>query len=702
MSIAILLPFKENYSSNLAGAVSLFINDINNKSRFKQRTIIYGSTDEKKYLSKNYINIKIKKNFFRSSNITYVKEFLKKIKKNNTKIIEVHNRPIYIKYIKKNYNNNIFFYFHNDPISMEGSKTFKERLYLINNVDKLFFNSKWSQKRFFLNFKDPKLYLDKTTVCYQSTNKEKIDFKKKEKIISFIGKLNTAKGYDTFGKTIINILDKYDDWKATVIGDEKRENIDFKHKRLKILGFKSNKFILNFLKKVSISVVPSKWDEPFGRTSLEAASRGSAVIISNKGGLPETSNAAIILKKVDKKNLFNEIEKLINNKKLLLNVQKKNYNKFFLTHNYVSNLIDNVRSQYLDKFFSIIKNHKNLKIMHITNFNYRFDGRLHYNTGRRLNNGFLRLGHNVLTVSDRDLIHDNKTIKDLSGIKSLQEKVQNNYKNFKPDLIILGHADAITNETIEYLKKDKSKISQWFLDPVSKFGPDFNNNKNRIIEKDKLIDASFLTTSPETLDFELNNPFYIPNPCDESFETLENYKNDCENDLFFAMSHGVHRGQLKKGKFDNRENFLNKLIKRNNEIKFDVYGMNNIQPIWSNKFIECISKSSMALNLSRGKPVKYYSSDRIAQLIGNGLLTFMDEKTCLNDFFSKNEVIFYKNIDDLSYKLNKYKRDIKSQKKIAKNGKKFYFKYFNSTIVADYIIKKTLDLNTSKKFLWEK
>ena len=91
---------------------------------------------------------------------------------------------------------------------MEGSKTLNERLYLINNVDKLFFNSKWSQKRFFLNFKDPKLYLDKTTVCYQSTNKEKIDFKKKEKIISFIGKLNTAKGYDTFGKTIIKILNK--------------------------------------------------------------------------------------------------------------------------------------------------------------------------------------------------------------------------------------------------------------------------------------------------------------------------------------------------------------------------------------------------------------------------------------------------------------------------------------------------------------
>ena len=34
------------------------------------------------------------------------------------------------------------------------------------------------------------------------------------------------------------------------------------------------------------------------------------------------------------------------------------------------------------------------------------------------------------------------------------------------------------------------------------------------------------------------------------------------------MSHGVHRGDLKKGKTDNREIFINKLINKNKEIKF--------------------------------------------------------------------------------------------------------------------------------------
>jgi hypothetical protein len=113
--------------------------------------------------------------------------------------------------------------------------------------------------------------------------------------------------------------------------------------------------------------------------------------------------------------------------------------------------------------------------------------------------------------------------------------------------------------------------------------------------------------------------------------------------MFFAMSHGVHRGILKKNKSDNREKILEKLLLKKGEIKFDFYGLNNRQPLWAEDFKNQLSKSKMGLNLSRGKPLKYYSSDRIAQLMGNGLLTFIDEKTSYSDFFNKNEIITYKN-----------------------------------------------------------
>ena len=94
-----------------------------------------------------------------------------------------------------------------------------------------------------------------------------------------------------------------------------------------------------------------------------------------------------------------------------------------------------------------------LKILHITNLNERFNGRLHYNTGRRINNGLIRLGHNVLTVSDRDIINKTKNISDIKGTRALQNIVTDCYDNFKPDFVILGHADAIKVETLDYFKR---------------------------------------------------------------------------------------------------------------------------------------------------------------------------------------------------------------------------------------------------------
>ena len=701
MNISILLPYKENFTKNAAGAVSIFVNQITKVSKYRKNITIFGNTMFSDYLDKSYKNINFDRKIFRSSSIIYVDNFLKNKNVLDSNIIEVHNRPNYIISIKKKFKKKIFLYFHNDPLSMDGSTTINDRLFLLKEVDKLIFNSEWSKNRFFVDLNNRDIDIRKIHVCYQSSNKVKIDFNKKEKVISFIGKLNLAKGYDIFGNAIIEILDKYKNWKAVVIGDEQREKINFEHERLKIIGFKSNDFILNLLKRVSISVVCSRWEEPFGRASLEAASRGSAVIINDSGGLVETNKSALILKKLSKDELIKVISQLINNKDKLLKCQKDSYKNFELTHNYVGSLIDNIRDLSFPLLFNIIKN-KPLKILHITNFNNRFDGRLHYNTSKRLNNGFIRLGHNVLSISDRDVISNNKSINDMSGVKSLQKNVINNFNNFKPDFVVLGHADSLKTETIEYIKSQGSKICQWFLDPVGKNSPDYEKNKKRILNKSQFIDSTFLTSHPNDLDFKIKNSYYMPNPSDLSFETLKNYENNCEKDLFFAMSHGVHRGTLKKGKSDDREFFINKLMDRNKNINFDIYGMNSIEPIWGDKFINILSRSSMGLNLSRGKSVKYYSSDRISQLMGNGLLTFIDKNTFFGDFFTNKEIITYKNIDDLSYKLDKYKKDNYQRKLIAKNGKNKYMKYFNSNVVCEFIINKTFDLHSKNKFLWEK
>ena len=47
------------------------------------------------------------------------------------------------------------------------------------------------------------------------------------------------------------------------------KNITFSLDRFKILDWIKHDDILKYYKKASISVVPSKWQEPFGRTAME-------------------------------------------------------------------------------------------------------------------------------------------------------------------------------------------------------------------------------------------------------------------------------------------------------------------------------------------------------------------------------------------------------------------------------------------------
>ena len=60
--IAILLPYKENYSPTYPGAVSLFVHSTTKISKFKNDITIFGFTDLKDKFSEKYINIPLKKN----------------------------------------------------------------------------------------------------------------------------------------------------------------------------------------------------------------------------------------------------------------------------------------------------------------------------------------------------------------------------------------------------------------------------------------------------------------------------------------------------------------------------------------------------------------------------------------------------------------------------------------------------------------
>jgi len=703
IKIAELLPNKENYSLNNAAAASIWAKDFN-KGGIASKQIIFGiSSSTTSPLSKNFVNLQqiniVNNSYF------YIKNFIKKLPK-NIKVILIHNRPHFFFRLKKKFPEIKFILvFHNDPNTLRGSKSVNEKLSILENCDKIVFVSSYVKKRFYYNIK---YFLPtKGEIIYPSTNYYNHNFKKKlkkEKIIVFIGKLNQSKGYNLFGPAVINILKKHKDWKVIVAGNEKRESYDFKHERLKIYDWLPHKQIINIYKKSSISVVPSIWNEPFGRAAMESSDMGNALITTDKGGLKETAFNPIIIKKINSKSIQNEIEKLINNPNLLKKIQKFNYNNKKI--NFKNNLkkITSVKENLI-KTNKYKLNYINIesinRILHIANFDEKNNFRLNnINLAYKISNGFIKEKFQVTNFSDRYFAQTNT-------FSNIDNKIISIIKNVNPNLLLLGHTNSIKIETLKYIKDkfSNTKIAFWYEDSVNKKGPDFNKNKQFLEKYKDYVDQFFVTTHKDYIQVSIskNKLNYIPIPCSYDTENLNLHQiRNHEFDIFYAISHGVNRGILKKNKIDERFTFLKFLISKSSDITYNIFGFNNVQPVWGSKFINEISKCKFALNLSRGEPVKYYSSNRIASLVANGIPTLIDEKVEFSDFFSKNEMIFYTDIYDLIDKVNYYKNNERKRVQLGMNGKKRYFKIFNNRIVADYIFSKTLGVKSLYDHVWDK
>ena len=692
LKIATILPYKENYSFEKASAASLWVSEFYKNSRFKKKNIIFGNTKSNNFLTKNYVNIDLKfiKSKFKSTTNEYCEKLIKKINNNNFDLIEIHNRPLILFKLIKKINSRFIFYFHNDPLSMKGSKSISERLFILKNATKVIFISEWVKSRFYENI-DKKLSTN-TEVIYHSVNKQpKV---KKEKLITYVGKLNHSKGYDIFSDAVIKILDEFSEWKALSIGDEERRSIYLNHKNHKELGFLSHKKTMAIFNKSEIAVVPSRWEEPFGRTALEASSRGCATIISNRGGLTETTDHAVVLNKLDHVDLYKNLKKLINEKKFRKKLQylgKKNI-KHIISKN--TKIIDQVRQDIFPNYnLNILK--KRLKIINLYNQGQKINHRLfNISLGKKFTNGFIRNNHDVLEVSDRDFLRNNKTFNLIPNRINFQRYLIETCKNYNPDLLFFGHTKNIDLNTIDEIKSYNKNliISQWNEDPVMPSLEYSKQNISNINLYSNFVDHNFITTHPSIIKNKVNSKnlhfFFIP--VDKNIERFDVFKMNPKKDLFYAMSHGVNRAILKEGMEDNRVKFLDKLVKKIPNIKYDFYGFSNKQPIWGNNFNKNIINSKMGLNLSRGRPTKYYSSNRIASIVGNGLLTFIDKRVHMSDFFNNNEIIFYDNINDLSDKIKFYSLNDKLRKKIAENGKKKYFQLFNEKKITKYLVDKSL------------
>ena len=344
-----------------------------------------------------------------------------------------------------------------------------------------------------------------------------------------------------------------------------------------------------------------------------------------------------------------------------------------------------------------------MKILHISNFVQKQKGRLYWNHCFKINNGFIRNGHNICLFSDRDMSRMNRLNK-FNNNRSLNKELLATFKNFDPEIVVLGHADKIHNKTLEEIKSIKKdvKIIEWNVDNYY-----LDNTENKFIKRTNLIDAFFITNADESIRSCLSNNnsiSFFPNIFDSTIERLKIFENNSfEHDVFYALSYGVGSGKIRSNKSDyDREVYLDHIKNNCPEIKTNFFGYNDVQPIWGAEFEREISKSPISLNLSRRPNLKYYSSDRISQYLGNGSCIFVDKNSRLEDLFSDDEVVFFdsNDLNEFGKKIKYYVDNKDEAKRIAKKGWERGHKNYNEQIVTNYFLDIAFNNKPSKDYSW--
>ncbi len=365
MKINILLPYKEKFDQNKASSVSITVRNNLYHSKYLNQIKVFGQNIDNPLFKDNFIGLKYSILSFQSKNRFLASKMIEIISEENDdrQLIEIHNRPYLVDQIAKGDEFPISLFFHNDPQTMNGSKSIKDRENLLKKCTAIFCVSKYIRALFLEGI--TKNY-DNVHVLYNGVSRKlkKFPFKKKEVI--FVGRLVKEKGAHIYVNSIKSIAHHYPEWDFGLIGSFRLGNNNNENSYAKSVirefksigpqahfyGFKDHDFVEAKMKSASIIIIPSIWQEPFGLVVAEAMSNGVAVIASKVGGIPEIlKDNGILIENLNSENLEKALLDLIENEKKRKLLQKKSWKNFRLFSSCSSKKLDKFRQSIVKDYF---------------------------------------------------------------------------------------------------------------------------------------------------------------------------------------------------------------------------------------------------------------------------------------------------------------------------------------------------------------
>ncbi|MCQ8239596.1 glycosyltransferase family 4 protein [Acetobacteraceae bacterium KSS12] len=230
------------------------------------------------------------------------------------RLIEVHNRPeIALRLSRRFPHIPMLLVLHNDPRGMRRAETGWRRRRLARRM-RVAAVSDWLRHRFQHGIDRAEPFPDAAPAVALLPNC--LDLAslpppsppaEREKRILFVGRVVADKGADLFVEACAAVLPRLAGWDAVMLGADRfsPDAPDTPFLRalrpraeaagVRMAGHQNHAAVLDAMARAAIVAVPSRWEEPFGLTALEAMASGAALVASTRGGLRELASGAALM-----------------------------------------------------------------------------------------------------------------------------------------------------------------------------------------------------------------------------------------------------------------------------------------------------------------------------------------------------------------------------------------------------------------------
>ena len=319
----ILLPTKEVMTEKNAGAVGQIVSQLVRYTQAPDRICVFGrkiADTPPEHLE--YHGLAPKTGWLYGQNIGFARYYLKRLNNHQPPdIVEVHSRCHVARLIKtRRPDLKTVLYLHNDPRQMKGAQHARQRLWLYQNLDAIIFVSDYL-KSCFMDGLDEGGGTDKLITIPNGVERPYKKQLQKAKRILIAGRMVREKGILEACMACAEYLPDFPEWQLDVVGAQHFRQAPPSAYECEVRavlgrlggqaishGFLPRAELAKLQAKAAISIVPSVWQEPFGLTVLEALSVGSALLTTDRGGIPETATGRAIITRLDRLDYNNATE----------------------------------------------------------------------------------------------------------------------------------------------------------------------------------------------------------------------------------------------------------------------------------------------------------------------------------------------------------------------------------------------------------